>query len=596
MFFIFKKMGGVNIKKPYIIFMFTLGIVVFYMGNRAAEMYNSLYAWDDMFKKIDYISNNLANFMFSDIHISTDSGSILCGLFCSCGVGLFALYFIFARNNYMMGVEHGSAKWGTYDDIKKMVDKNYDNNMLFTQTERMSLNTRQTLRNNNVLVIGGSGSGKTRFFLKPNLMQLHTSYVITDPKGTLIVEAGKLLADNGYKIRALNLVDFKKSMHYNPFVYLKEEKDILTLTDLIIKNCGGKNEKEDFWVKSERNLYCALIGYVFYELPPEEQNFSSVLTLLNKMEVREEDESFMNPVDIIFKELEDEDPEHFALLQYKKFKMGAGKTAKSILISCGVRLAAFDIKQVRDLVAYDEMALDLIGEEKTAVFIIIDDTSSTFNFIAGMFYTQLFSTLCHKADTEHNGRLPVHVRCLLDEFANIGQIPDFEKLIATIRSREISAAVILQNQAQLEALYDKNAGTIIGNCDTTLFLGSGEEKTLETFSKRVGKTTIDHKGTSTQKGQYGSFTLNDQILGRELITADEVGRLPNDECMLFIRGLRPFKSKKFDITKHKRYKYLSDADPKNAFDITEYNQSLMKAENESNSIVDDFSADVLGEN
>ena len=581
-------------KKDYMVFLIIIGLFVFYFGDRIGEMYYC-YSSEDIFEKLNYISDNLG-ILFTDIHFAISIRYIIWGL---CSVGVFVLtvmYMTVYKKNYLSGIEHGSAKWGSYTDIKKLVDKNYDNNMLFTQTERMSLNTRQTLRNNNVLVIGGSGSGKTRFFLKPNLMQLHTSYVITDPKGTLIVEAGKLLADNGYKIRALNLVDFKKSMHYNPFVYLKEEKDILTLTDLIIKNCGGKNEKEDFWVKSERNLYCALIGYVFYELPPEEQNFSSVLTLLNKMEVREEDESFMNPVDIIFKELEAEDPEHFALLQYKKFKMGAGKTAKSILISCGVRLAAFDIKQVRDLVAYDEMALDLIGEEKTAVFIIIDDTSSTFNFIAGMFYTQLFSTLCHKADTEHNGRLPVHVRCLLDEFANIGQIPDFEKLIATIRSREISAAVILQNQAQLEALYDKNAGTIIGNCDTTLFLGSGEEKTLETFSKRVGKTTIDHKGTSTQKGQYGSFTLNDQILGRELITADEVGRLPDDECMLFIRGLRPFKSKKFDITKHKRYKYLSDADPQNAFDITEYNQSLMKTENESNSIVDDFSADVLGEN
>lgn len=563
-----------KIKTSDLILYFIIGIILFYLGYRIAIMYYSLTSLSAI-DRLGYISEHLSLLIIPEFSLSHKP--FLWGLGF---LGVFALLIIYiqtTRHNFMTGVEHGSASWGTPADIKPFIDfDNKDNNMIFTQTEKMSINTRKTMRNNNVLVIGGSGSGKTRFCVKPNLMQLHSSYVITDPKGSLIGECGKMFEDAGYKIKSLNLLDFSKSNKYNPFKYIRSEKDILQLADMIIKNCGGKNEKEDFWIKAERLLYQALIAYVHFELSPELQNFSSLLKILNAMEVREEDEGFENVVDYLFKDVEaDKNKNQYCVLQYKKFKQAAGKTAKSILISCGVRLSPFDVKEVRELTEKDEMDLASIGTEKTAVFIVTDDTSSTFNFLAAMFYSQLFNTLCNFADTNEEcrmrgNRLPVHVRCMLDEFANIGQIPDFEKLIATIRSREISATIILQNMAQLEALYDKNAGTIVGNCDTMLFLGSGEDKTMKSISEKVGKTTIDYKGTSTQKGQYGSYTVNDQIIGRELLTPAEVGLLPNDECLLFIRGVKPFKSKKFDITKHKRYKFLSDSNSKNYFKFEDY--------------------------
>lgn len=479
--------------------------------------------------------------------------------------------------------------------------------MILTKTESMSINTRQTMRNNNILVIGGSGTGKSRFFVKPNLLQLHTSYVVTDPKGTILAEVGKVFAENGYKIKTFNTVDFSKSMHYNPFTFIKEESDIKVFVDLLITSTKERGEKsaDPFWENAERLLYMALAGYIFYELNEEERNFATLIKMINNMEVREEDETFMNSIDYIFEELElgteefyrkynmeiepereikPPQPEHFALSQYKKYKLAAGKTAKSILISCGVRLSAFDVKQVRDLTMYDEMELSTLGDKKTILFIIIDDKVTTFNFLAAMMYSQLFKELCDKADNVYNGRLPVHVRVILDEMANIGQIPNFEKIISVIRSREISANVILQNEAQLESLYDKQASTIIGNCDTTLFLGSGEEKTMENISKRVGKTTLDMRNSSTTKGMQGSYSLQDQKLGRELITSDEVGRMKNDECILFIRGLKPFKSKKFDLTSHRNYKKTADYDKNNYFDIVKYNNE--KAEKEKQEIKD----------
>lgn len=588
-------------KKNFIIFGVIGCLFMFYIGNRCGEIYHNSEAVETMDKIIE-ISNNTDSFL-SDIHISFKWENILWGLCGAAMCSLVAIYMAFNEKNYMYGIEHGSAKWGDPSDIAKFIDKDDDNNMILTMTEKMSLNGRLHMRNCNILVVGGSGSGKTRFFVKPNLMQLHSSYVITDPKGTIIVECGKLLADNSYNIKVLNLIDFSKSMKYNPFKYINSEKDILKIADLIIKNCGDKNEKQDFWVKAEKLLYQALIAYVYYEYPSEKQNFASVLELLNAMEVREEDEEFMNAIDLMFKELElgteeyckqynadindfdnirKPDPNHYAVLQYRKYKMAAGKTAKSILISCGVRLSAFDIKEVRELTESDEMELDLIGNVKTALFIIIDDTSSTFNFLAGMLYTQLFNTLCNKADNKYNGSLPIHVRCLLDEFANTGQIPDFEKLIATIRSRNISADVILQNLAQLKGLYDKQASTIVGNCDTMLFLGSSEDETTKSVSEKVGKTTVDHRSTSTQKGTNGSYSVSDQIIARELITPAEVGLLPRDECLLFINGVKPFKSKKYKIETHKNYKYLSDSSNENVFDIEKYKNELAKKAAEEN--------------
>lgn len=477
---------------------------------------------------------------------------------------------------YRKGMEYGSARWGTAEDIKPYTDPVFENNIPLTQTERLTMNSRpkqpKYARNKNILVIGGSGSGKTRFFVKPSLMQMHSSYVVTDPKGTVLIECGKLLQRGGYRIKVLNTINFKKSMKYNPFAYLRSEKDILKLVNTIITNTKGDGEKsgEDFWVKAEKLYYTALIGYIWYEAPEEEKNFTTLLEMINASEAREDDEDFQNPVDLMFERLEEKDPEHFAVKQYKKYKLAAGKTAKSILISCGARLAPFDIKELRELMETDEMELDTIGDRKTALFVIISDTDDTFNFVVSILYTQLFNLLCDKADDVYGGRLPVHVRCLLDEFANIGQIPKFEKLIATIRSREISASIILQSQSQLKAIYKDNADTIVGNCDTTLFLGGKEKTTLKEISEILGKETIDSFNTSETRGRELSHGLNYQKLGKELMTQDEIAVMDGGKCILQLRGVRPFFSDKFDITKHPKYKYLSDADPKNAFDMEKH--------------------------
>ena len=482
---------------------------------------------------------------------------------------------------YRRGVEYGSARWGGPKDIAPYIDPVFDNNILLTQTERLTMNNRpkdpKTARNKNVLVIGGSGSGKTRFFVKPSLMQctskdFPTSYIVTDPKGTLILETGKMLQRYKYRIKVLNTINFKKSMKYNPFAYLRSEKDILKLVNTIIANTKGDGEKsgEDFWVKAEKLYYTALIGYIWYEAPEDEKNFTTLLEMINASEAREDDEDFQNPVDLMFERLEEKDPEHFAVKQYKKYKLAAGKTAKSILISCGARLAPFDIRELRELMETDEMELDTLGDRKTALFVIISDTDDTFNFVVSILYTQLFNLLCDKADDEYGGRLPVHVRCLLDEFANIGQIPKFEKLIATIRSREISASIILQSQSQLKAIYKDNADTIVGNCDTTLFLGGKEKTTLKEISEILGKETIDSFNTSETRGRELSHGLNYQKLGKELMTQDEIAVMDGGKCILQLRGVRPFFSDKYDITKHPKYKYLSDADPKNAFDMEKH--------------------------
>ena len=477
---------------------------------------------------------------------------------------------------FRKGIEYGSARWGTPEDIKPYIDENFYNNILLTNTERLTMNSRpknpKFARNKNVLVIGGSGSGKTRFFVKPNLMQMHSSYVVTDPKGTLLVECGKMLQKGGYKIRSLNTINFKKSMHYNPFAYISSEKDILKLVNVIIANTTGDGEKsgEDFWVKAERLLYCALIGYIYYEAPEEEKNFITLLDLINASEAREDDENYKSPVDMLFDRLAEREPEHFAVKQYVKFKQAAGKTLKSILISCGARLAPFDIKELRDLMEYDELELDTLGDEKTALFVIISDTDDTFNFVVAIMYSQLFNLLCDKADNGYGGRLPVHVRCLLDEFSNIGQIPKFEKLIATIRSREISACIILQAQSQLKAIYKDNADTIIGNCDTTLFLGGKEKSTLKELSETLGKETIDMYNTSETRSNQNSYGTNYQKLGKELMSQDELSVMDGGKCILQLRGVRPFLSDKYDITKHPRYKMLSDYDKKNAFDMEKY--------------------------
>ncbi len=477
---------------------------------------------------------------------------------------------------YRKGMEYGSARWGTAEDIKPYTDPVFENNIPLTQTERLTMNSRpkqpKYARNKNILVIGGSGSGKTRFFVKPSLMQMHSSYVVTDPKGTVLIECGKLLQRGGYRIKVLNTINFKKSMKYNPFAYLRSEKDILKLVNTIIANTKGDGEKsgEDFWVKAEKLYYTALIGYIWYEAPDEEKNFTTLLEMINASEAREDDEDFQNPVDLMFERLEEKDPKHFAVKQYRKYKLAAGKTAKSILISCGARLAPFDIKELRELMETDEMELDTIGDRKTALFVIISDTDDTFNFVVSILYTQLFNLLCDKADDVYGGRLPVHVRCLLDEFANIGQIPKFEKLIATIRSREISASIILQSQSQLKAIYKDNADTIVGNCDTTLFLGGKEKTTLKEISEILGKETIDSFNTSETRGRELSHGLNYQKLGKELMTQDEIAVMDGGKCILQLRGVRPFFSDKFDITKHPKYKYLSDADPKNAFDMEKH--------------------------
>ena len=482
---------------------------------------------------------------------------------------------------YRQGVEYGSARWGTAADIRPFVDPDPENNIILTQTESLTMNSRPKVpkyaRNKNIVVIGGSGSGKTRFFVKPNLMQCYSkkypvSFVVTDPKGTLLTETGRMLEHAGYEIRTLNTINFRKSNHYNPFMYIRSEKDILKLVNTIIANTKGEGDKsgEDFWVKAEKLYYQALIGYIWYEAPDEEKNFSTLLEMINASETREDDENFKNAVDLMFEELEEREPDHFAVRQYKKYKLAAGKTAKSILISCGARLAPFDIRELRELMSYDELELDLLGDRKTALFVIISDTDDTFNFVVSIMYTQLFNLLCDRADDRYGGRLPVHVRCLLDEFANIGQIPKFDKLIATIRSREISAAIILQSQSQLKSIYKDSADTIIGNCDTTIFLGGKETTTLKEMSEMLGKETIDLYNTSDTRGTNRSYGINYQKTGKELMSRDELAVMDGGKCILQLRGVRPFLSDKYDIRRHKRYKQLSDFDKRLAFDVEKY--------------------------
>lgn len=487
---------------------------------------------------------------------------------------------------YRKGIEYGSARWGNAKDIAPFADPVFGNNVILTQTERLMMSSRpkspKNARNKNVLIVGGSGSGKTRFWLKPNLMQCQSkeypvSFVVTDPKGSIVVECGKMLLRYGYKIKILNTINFKKSMHYNPFAYVRSEKDILKLVTTLIANTKGEGKAgDDFWVKAETLLYTALIGYIHFEAPEYEQNFSTLIEFINASEVREDDEDFKNPVDLMFDKLEEKDPQHFAVRQYKKYKLAAGKTAKSILISCGARLAPFDIKELRELTAYDEMELDTLGDKKTAMFIIISDTDDTFNFLVSMAYTQLFNLLCDKADDVYGGRLPIHVRCLIDEAANIGQIPKLEKLMATIRSREISACLVLQAQSQLKALYKDNADTIIGNCDSMVFLGGKEKTTLKDLSETLGKETIDMFNTSDTRGTQRSYGLNYQKLGKELMSMDELAVMDGGKCILQLRGVRPFLSDKYDITQHPNYKYLSDFDKRNTFDIEKYLSTKLK--------------------
>lgn len=476
---------------------------------------------------------------------------------------------------FRKNLEYGSARWGRPEDIAPYVDPKFENNVILTRTERLMMSNRpkdpKTARNKNVLVVGGSGSGKTRFFIKPNLMQLHSSYVVTDPKGSIAVECGKLMLRNGYKVKIFNSINFKKSHHYNPFAYIHSEKDILKLVTTLIANTKGDGKSgDDFWQKAETLLYTALIGYIHYEAPEEEQNFATLIEFINAMEVREDDETFENNVDLAFKELASREPNHFAVRQYKKYKLAAGKTAKSINISCGARLAPFDIQELREITMYDELELDTLGDRKTALFLIMSDTDSTFNFLISMIYSQLFNLLCEKADDVYGGRLPVHVRCLIDECANIGQIPNLEKLMATIRSREISACLVLQAQSQLKALYKDNADTIIGNCDSSIFLGGKEPGTLKELNQALGKETIDTFNTGESRGREVSHSLNYQKLGKDLATIDELAVLDGGKCILQLRGVRPFLSDKYDITRHPNYKYLSDANPRNAFDIEKY--------------------------
>lgn len=493
---------------------------------------------------------------------------------------LFLRLAVYTRSQnakkYRHGVEYGSARWGTPADIAPFIDPDFFQNIPMTMTERLTMASRpkqpKYARNKNILVIGGSGSGKTRFFCKPSLLQAHSSYVVTDPKGTLLPEVGTFLQRKKYRIKCLNLINFKKSMKYNPLSYIRSEKDILKLVNALILNTKGEGEKsgEDFWIKAERLYYCALIGYIWYEAPEEEKNFITLLDLINASEAREDDETYQSPVDLLFSRLEEKEPEHFAVKQYRKFKMAAGKTLKSILISCGARLAPFDIRELRDLMEYDELELDTLGDEKTALFVILSDTDSTFNFVAALMYSQLFNLLCDKADDFYGGRLPVHVRLILDEFANIGQIPNFDKLIATIRSREISASIILQSQSQLKTIYKDAADTIVGNCDSTLFLGGKEKSTLKEISELLGKETIDLYNQSENRGSQISHGLSYQKLGKELMSQDELAVMDGGKCIYMLRGVRPFFSEKYDLTKHPNYKYTADADPKNVFDMERY--------------------------
>lgn len=551
-------------------------LIIFYLADKCFWLYRHCIG-DSMIEKIGVMLMNF-QLAFTNWLPSFHMQDLLGGLVTAFIFRLILYYKAKNAKKFRHGEEYGSARWGNRKDIEPFVDPIFENNIILTETERLTMNSRpkapKYARNKNVIVIGGSGSGKTRFYVKPNLMQMtdRVSYVVTDPKGTIIVECGKMLVNGGYRIKVLNTINFKKSMHYNPFHYIRSEKDILKLVNTIIANTKGEGEKstEDFWIKAERLLYSALIGYIWYEAPEEEQNFSTLLEFINASETREDDEEFKNAVDELFEELEAENPEHFAVRQYRKYKLAAGKTAKSILISCGARLAPFDIQELREIMSYDEMELDMIGDQKTAMFVIISDTDDTFNFVVAIMYTQLFNLLCDKADDEHGGRLPYHVRLLLDEFSNIGQIPKFDKLIATIRSREISASIILQSQSQLKTIYKDAAETITGNCDTVLFLGGKESSTLKEISETLGKETIDLYNTSDTRGTSQSYGLNYQKTGKELMSRDELAVMDGNKCILQLRGVRPFLSNKYDITKHKRYKELSDADKRNAFDVEKY--------------------------
>ena len=550
-------------------------LIVWYLVNRLSWLYRQSDVSEAAYK-ISYVFLHFSE-AFSRAFPSFHPKDVLAGMIAAVAFKGFVYLKSKEAKKFRHGVEYGSARWGNAKDIAPYEDKeNEDNNILLTATEKLTMSSRpknpKYARNKNCVVIGGSGSGKTRFFVKPQLMQLHSSYVVTDPKGTLLVETGNMLQKNGYEIKVLNTINFSKSMHYNPFKYIKCEKDILKLVNTLISNTKGEGEKaaEDFWVKSERLLYQAYIGYIWYEAPEEEQNFSLLLDMINASEVREDDESFKNPVDLLFDDLEAQNPEHFAVRQYKKYKLSAGKTAKSIMVSCGARLSPFDIGELRALTEYDEMDLESIGKRKSALFIIISDTDATFNFLVSIMYSQLFNLLCELADDKYGGRLPVHVRFLADEFANIGQIPNFEKLIATIRSREISASIILQSQSQLKAIYKDNADTILGNCDTTLFLGGKESTTLKEMSEMLGKETIDMYNTSDTRGSNPTYGMNYQKLGKELMSKDELAVMDGGKCILQLRGVRPFFSDKYDITKHKRYKQLSDYDSRLAFDIEKF--------------------------
>lgn len=544
----------------------------FYIGNIFSKHINS-YVGGDI---IDRIMVGISDIGTLSYIPSLNSRDLLVGISVAATVKLIVYSKGKNKKKYRQGKEYGSARWGESKDIAPYIDPKFENNVLITNTERLTMNSRpknpKYARNKNVLVIGGSGSGKTRFYVKPNLMQMHSSYVVTDPKGTLVLECGKMLYENGYDIKILNTINFKKSMKYNPFAYLRSEKDILKLVQTIIANTKGDGEKagEDFWVKAEKLYYTALIGYIYYEAPEEEKNFKTLLDMIDASEVREDDETYMNPIDRLFEALEKKDPSHFAVKQYKKYKLAAGKTAKSILISCGARLAPFDIRELRELMSEDELELDKIGDRKTALFVIISDTDDTFNFVVSIMYSQLFNLLCDKADDVYGGRLPVHVRCLLDEFANIGLIPKFEKLIATIRSREISASIILQAQSQLKAIYKDHADTIVGNCDSTLFLGGKEKTTVKELSETLGKETIDLYNISETRSNQKSFGLNYQKTGKELMSQDEITVMDGGKCIYQLRGVRPYLSDKFDITKHKNYKLLEDYDKKNLFDVEEY--------------------------
>ena len=562
-------------------------LAFFYVGNIFSHHVRAYTGGDVIDKIFQGILELNTMSLLPSIHVA----DILMGV----GVAALIKFIVYTKGKnakkFRQGKEYGSARWGTRKDIEPYMDEKFQNNILLTQTERLTMNGRPAnpkyARNKNVLVIGGSGSGKTRFYVKPNLMQMHSSYCVTDPKGTIVIECGKMLEDNGYEIKILNTINFKKSMKYNPFAYLRSEKDILKLVQTIIANTKGEGEKagEDFWVKAEKLYYTALIGYIFYEAPREEKNFATLLDMIDASEVREDDETYMNPIDRLFEALEKKEPTHFAVKQYKKYKLAAGKTAKSILISCGARLAPFDIQELRDLMKEDELELDTLGDRKTALFVIISDTDDTFNFVVSIMYSQLFNLLCDKADDEYGGRLPVHVRCLLDEFANIGLIPKFEKLIATIRSREISASIILQAQSQLKAIYKDNADTIVGNCDSTLFLGGKEKTTLKELSETLGKETIDLYNTSETRSNQKSFGLNYQKVGKDLMSQDEITVMDGGKCIFQLRGVRPFLSDKFDITKHKNYKLLEDYDKRNIFDIEGYIKQRGKVELNENSII-----------